>query len=75
MSSTFIIRDGVTGRELQVRVTAAGTFLHIHPEGYDNPVSLDYYDGRLRLLVNPYESVDEPEIIDLEFARIPSPSC
>ena len=54
---------------MAVEVTVCGEFLNLRPEGYDNPMSLDYYNGRLRALVNHDAEVAEPLIFDLEGAR------
>lgn len=64
----FILTDE-EGNRLSVEVEECGTFLNLTPEGYGNPVSLDFYNGRLRLLVNTDPDEEEPVIIDLESAR------
>ena len=47
-----------------------GTLLNLSPAGYRQPVSLDFYDGRLRVLVNADKDIDGPKIIDLELAKL-----
>jgi hypothetical protein len=68
VEQTFELVDG-QGRRLKVTVKACGAFLNLLPEGYGNPVSLDWDIGTLRLLVNPEADAEEPHIIDLEGAK------
>ncbi len=66
-------------RKLAVRIKMSDHFIEIHPDGYgeceaaDNtgsPVVLEYYEGRLRLLVfGDINNADPTETIDLEGAR------
>ena len=65
MSAKFILTDSQTKRSLNVEVEAVGGFLLFRPDGYEQCVSLDFFDGRLRLLVDTLDS-EVPEIIDLE---------
>jgi hypothetical protein len=62
----FHLLDPVSGRTLAVEVVAAGGFLNLLPVGYGNPVSLDFNDGELRVLVNPDPDKEEPDIIPLK---------
>jgi hypothetical protein len=66
-----VLTDPATGKPLNVRIDAVGNLLNIHPAGYDQPVSLDFHNGRLRVLVNADKNVEEPQIIDLEGAKRP----
>lgn len=63
----FVLRHD--DRSLPVDVEECGTFLNIRPSGYGNPVSLDFYEGKLRLLVNADPDEEEPLVIDLEGAK------
>jgi hypothetical protein len=65
----FVIEDN-RGQTLKVRVEASGHGLHLLPDGYGNPVSLDFWDGELRLLINDDKDVEEPTIISLRGARL-----
>ncbi len=65
MTHTFELTDE-KDRKLPVTVVVAGTFLNIFVEGYGNQVSLDWYDDKLRLLVNADPQKEEPEITELE---------
>lgn len=69
----FTLRDDNDAR-LPVRVEASGHGLHLMPEGYSNPVSLDWWQGRLRVLINADIREEEPQIIDLEGAKLGGPS-
>ena len=63
----FHLHDPVTGQTLAVEVVAVGTFLNLHPAGYGQPVSLDFYEGKLRVIVDPPDPDEEdPTVIELE---------
>ncbi len=62
---TFTLRDPATDKIINVEVEAVGTFLNLRPTGYGNPVSLDFYGGRLCVLVNDDPDEEEPTIIEL----------
>ena len=70
--------DPDSSESLQVRVTGNQSAISIFPEGYGDfgsapghgcPVFLEFYKGRLRLIVFPDINDQEPTIIDLEGAR------
>ena len=66
-------------RKVDVNIKMTGAFIEIHPDGYgeceaaDNagsPVVLEYYEGKLRVLV--FADINDPDpthAIDLEGAR------
>ena len=77
---TAVISDGDpdhSGR-LPVRIVADDQFISIFPTGYGDqasadgygcPVSIELYEGRLRLIVFADINDGDPTIIDLEGAR------
>jgi hypothetical protein len=73
----FTLKDPVTGetRQVSVEVEENSLGLAIHPEGtgvFDGtfaPIVLEFYDGRLRLLIWPNINEREPKIIDLSQAH------
>lgn len=65
----FSLFDSVTNATLVVEVEQHGSFLNIRPVGYDNPVSLDFYAGRLRVLVDDDATMEDTQITDLERAK------
>lgn len=63
---------------LKIKLEYGPQFIEIYPEGYGtsdmmpgfgSPVALEWYEGRLRLLVHDDINGQEPQIIDLEKAR------
>lgn len=63
---------------LKVKLEYGPQFIEVYPEGYGHCeiedgygscVALEYYKGRLRLIVNADINESEPQIIDLEGAR------
>ena len=79
-SLTTILNDADSehSERLRVRVTANDSAISIFPEGYGDfgsapghgcPVFLEFYQGRLRLIVFADINDEEPSIIDLEAAR------
>ena len=65
-------------KSTEVKLLSEGGKLWIRPEGYGDkdsldghgyPVSLEIWEGRLRLIVFNNINVEEPQIIDLENAR------
>lgn len=64
-SGTFTLKDSQTGTELDVEVESIGGFLILRPDGYEPCVTLDFFDKKLRLLVDTPDSED-PNIVDLE---------
>ena len=75
--SQFELKDSVTGetRQVSVKVEDNSLGLAIHPEGtgvFDGtyaPIVLEFYDGRLRLLVWDNINEQEPKIIELSQAH------
>lgn len=73
----FTLKDPVTGetRQVSVQVEENSSGLAIYPEGtgvFDGtfaPIVLEFYDGRLRLLVWENINEQEPKIIDLSQAH------
>ena len=70
--------DPESSATLRVRVTANDSAISIFPNGYGDfgsapghgcPVFLEFYQGRLRLVVFGDINNQEPTIIDLESAR------
>lgn len=63
---------------LKVKMEYGPQFIEIYPEGYGtsdmmpgfgSPVALEWYQGRLRLLVHADINEQEHQVIDLETAR------
>ena len=71
---------GQIGREIRIEIKEglAGYYIEVKPEGFGDhgsadghgvPITLELYEGRLRLIVFPDINEEEPTIIDMEGAR------
>ena len=78
LTTTLKDADPEHSETVRVRVAANDSAISIFPEGYGDfgsapghgcPVFLEFYRGRLRLIVFADINEQEPTIIDLESAR------
>lgn len=69
---------GFDPKGLKIFVDASSRWMWIRPEGYGDasaqdghgaPIGIEYYNGRLRLIVYSDINEQDPQIIDLEDAR------
>ncbi len=50
------------GKEIQILVEECGNFLNLTPKGFGQCVSLDYYKGQLRVIINNKEHEEGNEL-------------
>lgn len=64
-SAEFVLSNHSDSRTLRMAVQVSNGMLHVYAEGYGQPVTFDYYDGKLTLIVDkpPAES---PDLYSLE---------
>lgn len=74
----YTVKDPVSGKELEINVSAMGGILEIRPVGYGepdatdghgSPVFLDYYDSKLTVRISPDINTENQISHSLEGAR------